>query len=148
VVSQVWEVEVWAGRRRWVIKSALLICVPARIPQVSRFRVVLGLAWVRKVRRREGGRKRGRRGTPDSVVVREGKVYLEVPEEEEEEGGGGRRGDLGGGVGRSKGCFAGRLGDRTEGSFGLGDSGGRRGCSGAGLAIDQSIRSSLAGTEG
>jgi len=66
-ISQVSEVEVWAGMTSFVMKKAFWISVPQRIPQVSRLRRVLAAAWRRKEWRSGEGRNIGRRAAPDSV---------------------------------------------------------------------------------
>jgi len=47
-ISQVSEVEVCRGMTSFVMKKALRIRVPQRMPQVSRLRAVLAVAWWRK----------------------------------------------------------------------------------------------------
>lgn len=74
VTSHVSEVDVCAGMMRREMKKALLIRAPARMPQVSRFRRVFGLARERKALRRAVGRKRVRRGRPPSVLALGAKV--------------------------------------------------------------------------
>jgi len=69
-------VEVWRGITSLETKRALERRVPARKAQVSRLRVVLGEARRRKERRRMGGRKRVRRGVPDSRCAVGVKVYV------------------------------------------------------------------------
>ena len=85
------DVECWSGRMRWLMKSALEIRVPQRMPQVSRLRVVLGWTRLRKLERRSGGRRTVRRGAPDSVEAVGLKVYLETGGGGAADGNGGAR---------------------------------------------------------
>lgn len=71
------EVEVWSGMMRVLMNRALAMMVPARIPQVSRLRDVLGSARLRNWVRRSGGRRTVRRGAPASVKAVGLKVYFE-----------------------------------------------------------------------